>query len=47
MRKDEQALYFSRGQRHGFERRVEEEDRPLSEEVEEGWEEQEKVRAAG
>lgn len=47
VKKDEPAMYFSRGQRYGFERRCEEEDGPLSEEVEEGYEEEERLRAAG
>ena len=48
VRKEEPALYFSRGQRFVCERRVEEEDGP---EVvvgeEEGDDEEEKIRAAG
>ncbi len=47
VKKDEPALYFSRGQRFAFDRRIEEEDGPVSEEVEDGWEEEEMVRAAG
>ena len=48
VKKEEPALYFSRGQRFACERRAEEEDGPeVVAGEEEGYDEEEKIRAAG
>ena len=48
VKKDEPALYYSRGQKFTLERRVDEEDGTTSEDAEEMWEEEEhRLRAVG